>query len=82
MTVGDVDPGRGRVRVQRSKNGEGRDVPVLPSVLEMLDLDRPRGQWLLEHPRGDAGSRDRRALRNNMIVPAGEEGRAGDGDDA
>lgn len=43
---------------------------VLPSVLAMLDLDRPRGTWLLEHPRGEAGSRDRRALRNNMVVPA------------
>ena len=70
LTVGDVDPARGRVRVQRSKNGEGRDVPVLPSVLAMLDLDRPRGRWLLEHPRGEAGSRDRRALRNNVVAPA------------
>lgn len=73
LTVGDVDPSRGRVRVQRSKNGEGRDVPVLQSVLAMLDLERPRGQWLLEHPRGDAGSRDRRALRNNVIVPAAKK---------
>ncbi|MBB1512026.1 tyrosine-type recombinase/integrase [Tessaracoccus sp. MC1627] len=70
LTVGDVDPGRGRARVQRSKNGEGRDVPILPSVLAMLDLDRPRGRWLLEHPRGEAGSRDRRALRNNVVAPA------------
>lgn len=42
LNVGDVDPARRRARVQRSKNGEARDVPVSNSILGRLDLDRSR----------------------------------------
>lgn len=40
LNVGDVDVKRRRLRVRRSKSGVGRDVPVPPKVLAMLDIDR------------------------------------------
>lgn len=68
LEVGDVDVRRRRVWVQKSKNYEGRDVPISAEVLAMLDLDRPRHAPLMVHPRGVVT--DRRTLRNNVVVPA------------
>ena len=68
LTVGSVHAERKRVRVTDTKGKKLRDVPILPSVLDMLDLDRPKDAPLLIHP---AGSKtDRKTLRNNVVVPA------------
>ena len=50
--VGDVDRKRRRLRIPKSKNGEARDVPILPEVLALLDLDRDPAEPLFVSPRG------------------------------
>ncbi|MDN5977426.1 tyrosine-type recombinase/integrase [Acidipropionibacterium jensenii] len=52
LDVGDVKAERGRLRVRKSKNGEGRDVPVSATVLAMLDLGRGDAEPLLTNSRG------------------------------
>lgn len=52
LNVGDVDQRRRRVRVRKSKSGIGRDAPVAPSVLTMLDLDRAKGEPLFTSRQG------------------------------
>ena len=70
LNVGDVDAGRGRCRVRRSKTGAGRDVPVTGPVLAMLDLERPREAPLF------ASSHGKRVNANNwrarVFVPMAE----------
>lgn len=70
LDVGDVDAGRGRLLVRRSKTGRAREVPIPASVVGMLDLDRARGEPLLLSPRGA------RLLPNNwarrVLAPAAE----------
>lgn len=75
LTVGNVDVGRRRVRVEESKNGEGRDVPIALPVLQMLDLDRPRGELLMVHPQGSVTNR--RTVRNNVVLPAARRAKLG-----
>jgi len=52
LDVGDVDLGRGRARVRRSKTGVARDVPVPASVLVRLDLARAKSEPLFLSPLG------------------------------
>lgn len=77
LDVGDIDAARGRARVWQSsarssstKGRQARDVPVTRTVLDLLDLDRPRDAPLFVTPRG------RRVLVDNwrarVFAPAAE----------
>lgn len=60
LHVGDVTQARGhwRARVRVAKGGRGRDVPVPPSVVAMLDLGRPASALLFVTPSGAPVSKD------------------------
>lgn len=71
LNVGDVDAGRGRLRVRKSKSGVARDVPIPPSTLARLDLDRPKGEPLFTSARGTRVERTN--WRNRTFIPAAEK---------
>lgn len=54
LDVGDVVRSRGRIRVRRttSKARRFREIPVMPPVLDMLDLDRDPHEPLFTSPTG------------------------------
>lgn len=68
LNVGDVSAKRGRLRVGRAKSGRGRDVPIAPKVLAMLDLDREPDAPLFTTSRG--GRVDKNHWRQRHWVPA------------
>ncbi len=68
LTVGSIDARRKRAHVQRSKSGRERDVPLVPRVLDMLDLERPKREPLLVHPRGNRMRPD--TFRWQVVLPA------------
>lgn len=63
----DVDVARSRVRVRRSKSGRGRDVPLTPQVLAMLELDDGP---LFRSPQGERVDPDN--WRTRVFHPATE----------
>lgn len=70
LDVADVDPVRRRLRVRRSKNGRGRDVPIPAEVLSMLDLDHD-GPLFVGRAAGHRISSD--AWRQKVFHPAAKK---------
>jgi integrase len=68
LNVGDVDKRRGRLRVTRSKSGQGRDVPIPAKVLAMLDLSRPKSEPLFTARNGHRVLKDN--FRARHFTPA------------
>lgn len=72
LTVGDLDAGRRRVRVRKSKTGRERDVPIAAKVLAMLDTSRPAGERLLALP-AQYSTMTPTMFRNLVVLPAARE---------